>query len=455
MPLCHFYFLEFSVKFVLIDTANMHPILAIVGKPNVGKSRLFNRIVGRGKAIVADTPGITRDRHYARADWCGTEFIVVDTGGLDFGTEVDLDRRVSEQSLMAISDADVIVCLFDGRAGIDVNDRQIVDELRRSSKPVLFVVNKIDDVGEDNGLNPFYEFGIEELHPVSAEHGHGVDDLLDAAVKGFPPKKPDAWSKKSDIVAAVIGRPNVGKSTLVNRLAGEERVVAHEMPGTTRDAIDVEIDFEGRRFLFIDTAGVKKKWAVSERLEKFTAMRSLKTIDRAKIVLLLIDSSEGLTRQDQSLAAFVREQGKGIVLLVNKWDLSDADWIEYEKDLRYDLGDQGEIPIINISAKTGQNCLKVLSGIGGVHEALGRKMKTSELNRIVEKALENHHLPVYRGNMVRIYYATQTGTYPPAFSLFSNYPAAVPYAYRKYLMGRISEALGVRGIPVKIVCRKK
>jgi len=411
-------------------------------------------MVGRRKAIVADVSGVTRDRHYAEADWYGREYICIDTGGLDLDPNVDLEGYITKQSLMAVGEADVIICLFDGQLDPTPIDREVVEELRKVNKPLIFAVNKVDEPGQDHKLVPYYEFGVEKIIAVSAEHGIGVDDLLDEAISHFPPEE-DVELESSDITVAVIGRPNVGKSTLINRLAGEERVVSHEKAGTTRDAIDVEIDFEGKKYLFIDTAGVKRKWSVSERLEKFTAMRSLRTIDRAEIILQLIDGAEGLTKQDLSLAGFIREQGKGSILIVNKWDLMEADWEEYERRLRKGIGDLHEIPILCISATTGQNCLKVLSGIEMLYEALGKEIPTSELNRIMEMALENHHLPVYRGKQVKINYATQIDTYPPTIALFSNYPAAVPYTYRKYLMRKIMEALGVKGIPVKIVCKRK
>ncbi|MBT3182189.1 MAG: ribosome biogenesis GTPase Der [Deltaproteobacteria bacterium] len=434
----------------------MHPIVAIVGRPNVGKSRLFNRMVGSGKAIVADIPGVTRDRHYAEADWCGREYICIDTGGLDLALDpnADLEGHITRQSLMAAEEADVIICLFDGQLEPTPIDHQVVEELRKVGKPIIFAVNKVDDPDQGDKLIPYYEFGVEKIVAVSAEHGIGVDDLLDEALLHFPPEI-EVELEKSDITVAVIGRPNVGKSTLVNRLAGEERVVSHEKAGTTRDAVNVEIDFEGKKYLFIDTAGVKRRWSVSERLERLTAMRSLRMIDRAEIIIQLIDGSEGLTKQDLSLAGFIRQQGKGSILVVNKWDLMEAEWQEYERRLREGLGDLKDIPILCISAVTGQNCLKVLSGIEKMHVALGKEIPTSDLNRIMELALEGHHLPVFRGKQVRIKYATQIGTYPPTIALFSNYPAAVPYAYRKYLMRKIMEALGVKGIPLKIVCKRK
>lgn len=433
----------------------MHPILAIVGRPNVGKSRLFNRLVGHTKAIVADIPGITRDRHYASAEWTGRNFIVVDTGGLDLDPAADLERQISKQSLKAVAEADVIVCLFDGQYGPTLQDREIVQKLRGISKPVLFAVNKIDEAHHEQRVAEYHELGAANITAVSAEHGRGVDDLLDEVVKNFPPDKKEDSQKRRGTRVAVVGRPNVGKSTLINRMAGEERVVANEMPGTTRDAIDVEIELEGKHYTFIDTAGVKRRWGVSERIEKFTAMRSLRTIDRADIVLQLIDGAEGLTRQDLHLTGFIREQGKGQIMLVNKWDLMKADWEEYEKRLRKGMGDLGDVMSFPISASTGLNCLKIFKGIGKISKAMGKKMSTSELNRIVEKALAEHHMPVYRGKQVKIYYSTQVATNPPTFALFSNFPAAVPYGYRRYLIGRIKDALGVEGVPVRVVCRRK
>lgn len=433
----------------------MHPILAIVGRPNVGKSRLFNRIVGGGRAIVADIAGVTRDRHYAQAEWCGREFIVVDTGGLDLEPAADLEREISKQSLRAVEEADVVVCVFDGQSEPAVQDREIVAKIRQISKPVIYAINKIDEAAHEGLVNYYHELGATPVIAISAEHGRGVDDLLDEAIRRFPPAKAVPEETSDAMTVAVVGRPNVGKSTLINRLAGEERVVANEKPGTTRDAIDVEIDFEGEEYRFIDTAGVKRRWGVSERLEKITAMRSLRNIDRAQIVLQLIDGSEGLTKQDLTLTGFVIEAGKGLILLVNKWDLAKATWEEYEKRLRKGMGDLGDLTILPISAATGHNCLKIFSQIAKLNNALGKKVATSHLNRVIEKALAEHHMPVWQGKHVRIYYATQVDTHPPTFALFANYPAAVPYSYRRYLIGRLKDELGLDGVPVRVVCRKK
>ncbi len=432
----------------------MHPIVAIVGRPNVGKSRLFNRMVGRRRAIVHDMPGITRDRHYAQGEWNGREYLAVDTGGLELETNAnaDLEKNVTEQSLMAIEEADVIVCVFDGSEEPGVQEQEVVELLRKSSKPVVYAVNKIDDVVHESRMNAYYEFGIVPIFAVSAEHGRGVDDMLDEVVKLLPPPLPIPETKDGTIIA-VLGKPNVGKSTIINRFAGEKRVVAHEVAGTTRDSIDVEIEFDGKKYIFVDTAGVKKHYMVAERVEKFTAMRSMRTVERADIVCQLIDGSEGLTKQDMHLTSFILEEGKGVLYLVNKWDLLDADWEEYEKRLRKGLGDMHDISILPISALTGMNCLKVFAKIEELFIALGKRMSTSELNRVLEKALEEHHLPVYRNKQVKVYYASQVDTFPPTFLLYTNYPEAMPRTYKKYLKRRFQEALGVKGLPVRIVCK--
>lgn len=440
---------------MLSPAACMKPLIAIVGRPNVGKSRFFNRLIGSRRAIVADFAGTTRDRHYAPGEWAGREFIAIDTGGLDLDPNADLEGEISKQSVRAIEEADAIVCLFDGQLDLTMQDREVISLLRSARKPVIFGVNKIDTTGHETRLAEYYNAGIREPFPVSAEHGRGIDELLEAVMAQlpldrFPPDEPEKGT-----AIAVVGRPNVGKSTLINRLAGEERVVVHETAGTTRDAIDVAIDFGGRTYTFIDTAGVKRRWGVSERIEKFTAMRSLRTIDRATIVLQLIDAAEGITKQDLHLTSFVREQGKGLILLANKWDRVNADWEEFRQNLEDAMGELRDAPMLPISAARGTNCLKVFSRIDEIEQELGTRVTTSALNRIVQEALGEHHLPVHRGHEVRIYYATQVGTNPPTFALFCNYPAAVPYAYRRYLIRRIQEAIGATDVPVRIVCRKK
>ncbi len=433
----------------------MKPLVAIVGRANVGKSRIFNRLVGYTRAIVHDRSGVTRDRHYAPADWCGREFVVIDTGGIELDPRADLERHVTTQSLKAIDEADVIVCLFDGQHPPTPEDEEIVRVLRRSRKPIVWTINKIDHAENELQVAEFARLGLDPLIMVSAEHGRSVDDMLDQIVAHFPEVHADEGKERAGLRVSVIGKPNVGKSTLINRLCGSDRVVAHEMPGTTRDAIDVEVEFEGANYVFVDTAGVKRGWKMSEQLEKFTSLRSLRTVERSQIVCQLIDAQEQLTKQDLTLAGFVLEEGKGLILLVNKWDLMRTDWKDYEEELKDRLKEFAHVPVVCISAATGYHCLKVFEAINRLNHALGRRLTTSEVNRVIEQALAEHHLPAFKGREVRINYATQTGVYPPTFALFSNYPAAVPYTYRKYLMHRFQAALGSDEVPVRVVCKRK
>jgi GTP-binding protein len=433
----------------------MKPLVAIVGRANVGKSRLFNRLVGHTRAIVHDRPGITRDRHYGPADWRGREYIAIDTGGIELDPAADLEKRVTDQSLSAIEEADVVICIFDGQNPPTAEDKNIVQALRRINKPVLWCVNKIDGEFHEQMANEFYALGLDPLILVSAEHGRGVDDLLDSTIDHFPDETLLESAERSGLRISMVGRPNVGKSTLINRLAGSDRVVAHEMPGTTRDAIDVEIEFEGKDYIFVDTAGVKRGWKMSGQLEKFTSLRSLRSVERSQIVCILIDGAEGLTKQDLTLAGFIREEGKGVILIVNKWDLVQYDWRDYEAALRKGLGELVDVPIVCISAQTGYHCLKIFSSINHLNKLLERRLSTSEVNRMLESALAEHHLPVYRNKELKIYYATQTGTYPPTFTLFANYPEGIPVSYKRYLIHRFQDALGSNEMPIRLICRKR
>lgn len=432
----------------------MKPIVAIVGRPNVGKSRLFNRLVGYRKALVNDTPGVTRDRHYSIADWRGREYIAVDTGGIDLDPRADIEHKITSQSLAAISEADVVICLFDGQTSPTPHDREVARKLQKVGKPIVFAVNKIDKATHENDAQEYYSLGINNLFMISSEHGRSVDELLDEVIGHFPKEQEEEIRKDMPRIA-VVGRPNVGKSTLINRLAGSERVVVHEIPGTTRDAIDVEVEFEDHQYIFVDTAGIRRSFRIDEQVERYSAMKSLRAIDRSDVVCLLIDGPEGLTHQDLNLAGFINQEGKALLLLVNKWDLIKVPWEEYSGNLKMSLKELHDVTLLGISAKTGQNCLKIFEKISWLSRALSTQVATSKLNDIIEKALESHHLPVYRGKAVNIYYATQTGQRPPTFTFFVNYPEGIPDAYKRYLIHKIEEALGIKGIPIRLFFRKR
>ncbi len=440
-----------------------HPILAIVGRPNVGKSRLFNRLIGgSAKALVDDQPGVTRDRHYGVADWRGREFIVVDTGGLIPGAEDPLDKKVWGQAFLAIEEADFILCLMDGLEGPTAVDEVLVRELRKSNKPVFFCVNKIDEATHEKETFEFSRLGLKNLYPVSAEHGRGVSDLLEAIYGKLPPspsvtlpadRQPSPIQGEGVLRVAIIGRPNVGKSTFINKLAGLERVVVHEEAGTTRDAIDVVIERGGKKLVLVDTAGIKKKSATKTRLEKFSAMKSLKAMDHSQLVCLLLDATQGVTHQDLQLAHTVWEAKKGLLFLVNKWDLMKASLKKYVEDVTPQFGELREAPLLVVSAKTGQNCEAIWDTLFTIQSAMEKRLSTSALNEWLEKILVSHPLPMYKGKNVKIFYGTQVGVEPPHFVFFTNYPQGVPVSYRRYLARQLLMAMGGLKIPLALTFR--
>ncbi|MBU4484173.1 ribosome biogenesis GTPase Der, partial [bacterium] len=427
----------------------------IIGRPNVGKSTLFNRIIGKRQAIVGAMPGVTRDRHYAQTDWLGKEFILVDTGGIDIFPDEELARLISEQSIKALSEAEVIVCLFDGRGGPLAADREIVNQLRKQSKPVVYAINKIDQAMHEKEVNEFFTLGVGEVIPVSAEHGRGVDDLLDKVISYFSKEEKTEREIKEHPTIAVIGRPNVGKSTLINQIAGVNRVVASELPGTTRDSIDVEIKRGEKQYLFIDTGGIRRKSTITQALDHFTIVKSLHSVERAQVVCLLLDTTEGLTKQDLNLAAFAYEQGKGVIVLINKWDLAKNTQEEYIEYIKKQLKELHNLPILCISALTGQGCNKILDSIDEVMCLLQYKISSSKLNSVIERVVKEHHIPIYKGKEVKFYYGTQVNTFPPTILIFSNYPEGLSTATRRYLVNRMREHMGIQNVPLRIVFKKR
>jgi GTPase len=439
------------------------PILAIVGRPNVGKSTLFNRLVGERKAIVHDLPGITRDRNYAVAEWSGKKFMLVDTGGLDTEAEDGLEERVQEQSRSAISEADVILVLLDGKGGLSPHDREAIKQLRNVSKPVFFAVNKLDSLKKQDNLYEFYSLGLERLYPLSAEHGLGLSDIMTDIV-GLLPDEPQSddpvGEEKSQqpLCIAIVGRPNVGKSTLTNRLLGFERSVVHSKPGTTRDALDTPFELNGLPCILVDTAGMRRKARIDDRVERFSVQRALRVVDRGDLIIHVIDAAEGVTDQDAQILAYAFERGKALLLVINKWDLpakDDKDVKAYRDEVYYNLSFLEHVPVTFISAATGFGIRKMLDTAGRLLKAYQRKLSTSALNQALQTIVKAHPAPLNQGRPVKFYYGTQTGTRPPTFTLFVNTPAAVGDGYRRYLIHQMRDSLGLEHTPIKLFLRPR
>lgn len=430
----------------------MLPVVAIVGRPNVGKSTLFNRILGQRKAIVEDFPGVTRDRNYARVDRFEKPFMLIDTGGFEPVSEERLLVQMREQSQLAIEEADVILMVLDGQQGLTPSDEEVVAMLRRVAKPVFYVVNKVDGQKQEAGIGDFYALGLDELFPVSAAHGRGVGDLLDAVFTHFPEQVKTAVDPQ-EVRLAVIGRPNVGKSSLVNKLLGYERVVANPTAGTTRDCIDTPFTHNQQHYLMIDTAGIRRKGKVSQALEKYSVVQALKAMDRAHIVLALIDASEGVTEQDLTVAGYAHERGRGLILVVNKWDLVKKDHTtmgEYVRNLREAFKFVPYAPIIFVSALTGQRVARIMAEVEQVAEQFGRKVSTSALNKVLQEALIQHPPSLFQGKQLKFFYATQTSVRPPGFTVFVSRSDGIHFSYQRFLLNRFREGLGLTATPIRI-----
>jgi GTP-binding protein len=432
------------------------PLVALVGRPNVGKSTLFNRLIEEPLAIVEDVPGTTRDRLYADAEWGGTTFTFVDTGGLMLGSAGDLDGSVREQVQIAIAEADVIVFLVDVTEGITVSDMEIADLLRRSDRPVLLAVNKADNERRRQEAVEFYELGLGDPHPISALHGTGTGDLLDSLLGAVPGRGVEMPVEGTKI--AIVGRPNVGKSSLLNALLGRERMIVDEKPGTTRDAVDSLMEWDGEPLVLIDTAGIRRRGRVAPGVERYSVIRALRAIQRADVALLLLDAVEGVTEQDAHVAGYVVEEGKGLVLVVNKWDLVDKDAYtaqDYADFIRRELSFIAYCPLVFVSARTGQRVGKTIEMALQVERERQTRVSTSELNRLILKAVTAHSPPSKRGKRLKIYYATQTGVAPPVFVLFVNDPELVHFSYRRYLENRLRDAFGFEGTPLRLLFRER
>lgn len=442
------------------------PLVAIVGRPNVGKSTLFNRLIGERKAIVDDMPGVTRDRNYAQALWAGRQYRIVDTGGMDSDTGGGLDESVQAQSLRAVAEADVILFLFDGKDGLNPFDREAVDLLRRSHKPVFFAVNKLDSRQRADNLYEFYALGLDHLYSVSAEHGLGIPDLMDDVIGRFPPDLPegdDADRESSEKAAAplhvaIIGRPNVGKSTLINRLLGYERSVVDATPGTTRDSLDAPFKLLGEPCILIDTAGIRRKARIDDRIERFSVSRSLHAVDRGDLIIHVIDGPEGVTDQDAQILSYAVQRGKALVLAVNKWDVvskAGGDVEKYREEVNYRLSFLEFVPVTFISAATGYGVRRMSETAARVLKAYRRKVSTSMVNQALQKIVRAHAAPLARGKPVKFFYGTQTGTRPPTFMFFVNKPKGVMDSYKRYLSHQLQQQLGFEDTPIRLDLRAR
>lgn len=438
------------------------PIIAIIGRPNVGKSALFNRLIGRRVAIVVDIPGVTRDRNYAECVYQGRTFTLVDTGGLDPTASAGMVAQIKTQTQAAIVEADALMVLFDGREGVMPLDEEIVSLLRRVQKPIAYAVNKIDLPKAEPLLSDFYRLGVKPLMPVSAEQGIGVDELMEAVLSTLPPLEGEAVPISEEAVEApriaVVGRPNVGKSTFINRLLGEERLVTDAMPGTTRDAIDSLVKHEGRPYLFIDTAGIRRRGKIERGIERYSISRALSAIDRCDIAIVILDATEGVVEQDTKIVGRILAARKGLILVVNKWDLRQSDREarqEILSEFNRRLSFIDFAPIVFISALKGFRPKKIFKLLEEIISAYTLRVPTGELNRAFEKALTTHPPPSHKGKWTRLYYITQAGIRPPTFVIFSNRPEQVKAPYRRYLENFLREQFGFVGTPLALVFRQR
>jgi GTP-binding protein len=436
------------------------PIVAIVGRPNVGKSTLFNRLIGERRAIVEDEPGTTRDRVYGTTDWGGVEFTIVDTGGLQDDQEVDaaslaqIARHTREQAHVAIGEADVIVFMVDVRNGINAGDHEVAEILRRADKPTILAANKADSAARRESVYEFYELGLGEPIAISSYHGSGTGDLLDRIVEALPAVEEEEEPEGPAI--AIVGRPNVGKSRLLNALIGQERSIVSDVPGTTRDSLDTVIVWAGQPITLIDTAGIRRRGRVDRGIEQYSVLRSMRAIDRADVVLLVIDATEGFTAQDLHIAGYISEQKKGVVVVVNKWDLIDKDATtmeEFRQQAREALDFMPYASLVFVSAKFGQRVQQVLDAALAVVAERHRRVPTSALNKMLKDAVAAHPPPSKPGKWVKFFYATQADVSPPTFILFVNDPEQIHFSYRRYLENKLRETFGFSGTAIRLSFR--
>ncbi|PLX76399.1 MAG: ribosome biogenesis GTPase Der [Desulfuromonas sp.] len=431
----------------------MSAMVAIVGRPNVGKSTLFNRILGRRMAIVEDVPGVTRDRNYAEISRFDKPFLLIDTGGFEPASDDRLMAQMREQSQLAIEEADIILMLMDGRDGLNPADHEVTQMLRQVDKPVLFVVNKVDGPAQEIGLGEFYALGIDELWPVSAEHGLGMRDLLDRIQELLPELRSPSTADQPETRLSIIGRPNVGKSSIVNRLLGYERVVANPTAGTTRDSVDTPFVYNRNRYVLIDTAGIRRKGRVSQKLEKYSVIQALKALDRSHIALMVIDAEEGVADQDLTIAGYAHDRGRAVIIVVNKWDKVAKDQStmgRFVEEVRRKFRFLPDSPIHFVSALTGQRISKIMADVEKVSEEFNRQVPTAALNKVLQEAEQAHQPPFFRGKRLKFFYMTQTAVRPPTFVVFVNKAEGVHFSYQRYLVNCLRQAFGFTACPIRL-----
>lgn len=433
------------------------PLVAIVGRPNVGKSTLFNKIAGKRIAIVEDTPGVTRDRIYADAEWLRYRFTLIDTGGIEPESEDVIISQMRRQAQLAMEMANVIVFIVDGKEGLTAADAEVAQMLRKSKKPIVLVVNKVDNLKEEDNAYEFYNLGIGDPITISASQGLGLGDMLDRVVEHFPE---DSENEEEDeiISIAMVGKPNVGKSSLINKLLGEDRVIVSDVPGTTRDAIDSYVETDLGKFILIDTAGLRRKSKVKEEIERYSVIRTLAAVDRANVCILMVDAAEGVTDQDEKIIGYAHEQGKAIMVIVNKWDLIEKDdktMDTYKKDLQYKLSFMSYAPYLFISAKTGQRVHKVLELAKECYDSYSKRISTGLLNDVVNKAVLMKEPPIVGLNRLKIFYATQVSSRPPVFVFFVNDPNTLHFSYERYLENQLRENFDFKGTGIKMIFRER
>lgn len=434
------------------------PIVAVVGRPNVGKSTLFNRLAGERISIVQDTPGVTRDRIYADVEWLNHKFTLIDTGGMEIGAEDIILKQILQQAEMAIETADVILFVTDAKQGVTEDDRQVANMLRRTKKPVILAVNKVDSVARDTmEIYEFYELGIGDPLPISAGQALGLGDLLDDVIDHFP-KHLEEEDDDEVIKVAIIGKPNVGKSSLINKILGEDRLIVSNIPGTTRDAIDSPIEVDGQKYVFIDTAGMRRKSKIKEEIERYSIIRAVAAVERCDVAILMIDANEGVTDQDAKIAGIAHERGRAAIVAVNKWDSIEKDdktMNKYLKDIANDLAYMAYAPRVFISAMTGQRIQRMLELIQTVHQNHALRISTGLLNDVLIEAIAMQQPPADKGRQLKIYYMTQVSVKPPTFVIFVNEKELFHFSYRRYIENQLRDAFGFVGTPIHFIVREK